>query len=252
MVTNYFLISDSLPRLLNEVQCLSLNLYESTLHLTALNKRWLTKSRNSSSILFHGGPGECWTGSPGSSMKSKVKGGVVKGPGAWGSTWRNDQCWRRSHCQPPTSCCRGCSPRKLMKERRTDNSCCFDMSFHLVTGRTLTTREKKLLPRERAGASESVIRARHCWHWVEIKVLANKGSWTESSEPRTLSADQTTVQNPRQERWGEPAKPLSPPCRTGRSKRRDTICSLSQKREFQFLMVSNANIFKSITLITND
>ena len=84
MVTNYFLISDSLPRLLNEVQCLSLNLYESTLHLTALNKRWLTKSRNSSSILFHDGPGECWTVSPGTSIKIKVKVGVVKVPGAVG------------------------------------------------------------------------------------------------------------------------------------------------------------------------
>lgn len=151
------------------------------------------------------------------------------------------------------SCCCGCSPRKVMKERRTDNSWCFDMSLPpRYWPDPYNQREEAPAKGESRSQSESVIRARHCWHWVQIKVLANKGSWTESGEPMTLSADQTTVQHPRQERWGEPAKPLSPPCQTGRSKRRDTICSLSQKREFQLLMVSSANIFKSITLITND
>ena len=66
-------------------QCLLLNLYESTLQLTTLNKRWLTKKRNSSSILFHDVPGEHWTESSGYSIKSKVKGGGgERGQGARG------------------------------------------------------------------------------------------------------------------------------------------------------------------------
>lgn len=167
--------------------------------------------------------------------------------------WKNDQCWRRLNSQSLKSCCCGYSPTKLMKERSTDNSCCFDRSLppHYWPD-SYNQKKRILLPRKSKSWSERVIQARHCWCWTKIKVIANKRNWTRNSWAKSYDHRLDNSPNPRQERWKEPFKSLSPPCRTGKSKWSDTICSLSQKREFQLLMVSNANIFKSITLITND
>jgi len=86
-----------------------------------------------------------------------VKGaGGERGQGARGpceSMWKNDQCWRRLNSQSLKSCCCGYSPRKLMKERSTDNSCCFDMSLppHYWPD-SYNQKKRILLPRKRVRA----------------------------------------------------------------------------------------------------
>lgn len=165
--------------------------------------------------------------------------------------WKNDQCWRRLNFLSLKSCCCGYSPRKLMKERGPDNSRCFHRSSppHYWLD-SYNPKNRTLLPRKRVGVGMRVIQAEHCWYCVRIKVIS-KRTGHEIAEPRTMTGDYMMFQG-----WAaemeRTVRPLSLLWHPGKSKRGDTICSLSQKRMFWRLVVSKANISKCITLITND
>jgi len=116
-----------------------------------------------------------------------------------------------------------------------------------LLARFLQPKEKNTPAKEKSKSqSERVIQARHCWYWMKIKVIANKRNWTKSSWAKDYDHRLDNYPKPRQERWKKPVKSLSPPCRTGNSKWRDTICSLSQKREFQLLLVAMQTFSKAL------
>lgn len=72
------------------------------------------------------------------------------------SMWKNDQYRRRLNSQSLKSCCCGYSPRKLMKERSIDNSCCFHRSLppHYWPD-SYNQKKRILLPKERVRARAS-------------------------------------------------------------------------------------------------
>lgn len=89
--------------------------------------------------------------------KSRVnREGHERDHGAMGpceSMRKNDQYWRKLNSQSLKSCSCGQSPRKLMKERSTDNSCCFDRSLppHYWPD-SYNQKKRILLPRKRVSA----------------------------------------------------------------------------------------------------
>lgn len=126
--------------------------------------------------------------------KGKRRGGSERGQGAMGpceSMWKNYQCWRRLNSWSLKCHCCGHSSRKLMKERSTDNSCCFNRSLppHYWPD-SYNQKKRILLPRKRVRAR---VRESSKQGIADIgrrsKKYQTKGTGQEIAEPRAMTTD---------------------------------------------------------------